>query len=249
MCLIAIAFGVDPCRPLVVAANRDEAYARPTMPSHWWEEAPILAGRDLEKGGTWMGISKSGHFCALTNYRDPAERTEGKKSRGHIVRSFLESDHTADVFLNELDRERNQYPGFNVIAGTAEALHVYSSRSGKKAFPLEPGIHALSNAFLNTPWPKTECIKKQMAQSLGSRENLFRMLQDKRAASDEELPATGVSLEWERLLSPIFIESPHYGTRCSTIVEVNSRQAANWTERTFKRGFPVEEHAFSFNLN
>ena len=249
MCLIAIAFGVDPSRPLVVAANRDEEYARPAISSHWWEDAPILAGRDLEKGGTWMGISKSGRFCALTNYRDPAEQTEGKKSRGHIVRSFLESDRTGDVFLNELDRERNQYPGFNVIAGTAEALHVYSSRSGKKAFPLEPGIHALSNAFLNTPWPKTERLKTQMAQSLGSRESMFRMLQDNQAAADEELPATGVPLEWERLLSPIFIESPHYGTRCSTIIEVNSRQAASWTERTFKRGFPVEERFFSFDFN
>lgn len=248
MCLIAIAHQVNRDKPLIVAANRDEFWERPALPSHWWEEAPILAGRDVERGGTWMGISKTGRFCALTNYRDPGEDGGEKRSRGHIVRSFLESNLETELFLKELDRERNRYPGFNVIAGTAEALWMYSSRSGSRPFRLPPGIHAISNAFLNTPWPKAVRIKKKMAQSMDSKEGLFSMLQDGRAAADEDLPNTGVSLEWERLLSSIFIESARYGTRCSTVLEVNSRKEAVWTERTFTPGQPFEERTFTFDF-
>lgn len=249
MCLMAIAYGMNPDKLLVVAANRDEFYGRPTKPSHWWEEAPILAGRDLEKDGTWMGISKNGRFCALTNYREPGGEGEGKASRGHIVRSFLESDVNTAVFLNDLDREKHRYPGFNVIAGTAEELWVYSSRSGSGPFRLSPGIHAISNAFLNTPWPKTVKIKQKMEEAFARKEALFSMLQDRETAADEELPSTGLTLEWERLLSPIFIESPHYGTRCSTVLEVNSRRQAEWTERTFEPGEPFKEQTFTFDFN
>ncbi|WP_050183496.1 NRDE family protein [Domibacillus robiginosus] len=248
MCLIAIAYQVNRDKPLVVAANRDEFYGRPTLPSHWWEEAPILAGRDLEKGGTWMELSKNGRFCALTNYREPGVEGKEKASRGHIVRSFLESEASAEVFLNNLDREKKRYPGFNVIAGTIEALWVYSSRSGSRPFRLPPGIHAISNAFLNTPWPKTVKIKQGMKESFGRKEEMFSMLQDRERAADEALPDTGVTIEWERLLSPIFIESPHYGTRCSTVLQVNSCRQAQWTERTFKSGKPFKEQSFTLDF-
>ncbi|WP_046173404.1 NRDE family protein [Domibacillus indicus] len=249
MCLIAIAIRQHPEKPLIVAANRDEFYRRPTEPSNWWKESPILAGRDIEKGGTWMGISKSGRFCALTNYRDPGEQSAGRKSRGHIVRAFLESHLDAPAFLEELDREKNRYPGFNLVAGTQDELYAYGSRSGEKAYLLPAGIHAVSNAFMNTPWPKTARVKKKMAGALNSREELFHMLGDRSAAADQALPHTGVPIEWERLLSPVFIESETYGTRSSTILEINEGRSAVWTERIFKPGKPAKEHTFSFQIN
>lgn len=249
MCLIAIAFQVHLDKPLIVAANRDEFYERPTEPSHWWKDAPILAGRDLEKGGTWMGVSENGRFCALTNYRHPDEPSATKESRGHIVRSFLESDLAAEAFLDDLDREKNRYPGFNLVAGTKDELYAYGSRSGDAPFLLPPGIHVVSNAFMNTPWPKTIKAKEKMAAALNSREELFRMLQDGTIAADDALPSTGVSLEWERLLSSVFIESPQYGTRCSTVLEINKNNFAVWTERTFERNKTVKERAFSINFN
>ncbi|OXS80113.1 NRDE family protein [Domibacillus enclensis] len=249
MCLIAIAFQVCADKPLIVAANRDEFYARPTQASHWWKDTPILAGRDEEKGGTWMGITRNGRFCALTNYRDPHERSEGKESRGHIVRSFLESDLTAEAFLKELDREKNRYAGFNLVAGTKDELYAYGSRSNEQAFLLPPGIHAVSNAFMNTPWPKTRKIKEKIAAALHSREQLFNMLHDQTIAPDHELPETGVSIEWERLLSPIFIQSEAYGTRTSTIVELTKNNQATWIEKTVQPGKSKQEKAFSFDFN
>ncbi|WP_046181339.1 NRDE family protein [Domibacillus tundrae] len=249
MCLIAIAFRQHTDKPLIVAANRDEFYHRPTEVSHWWDNVPILAGRDLEKGGTWMGVSKNGRFCALTNYRDPNEQSAGKESRGHIVRAFLESHLTAEVFLNELDREKDRYPGFNLVAGTKDELYAYGSRSGEKPFLLPPGIHVVSNAFINTPWPKTVRAKEKMAAALNSREELFDMLCDYTAADDSELPDTGVSIEWERLLSPIFIKSETYGTRSSTILEISKNHSAVWTERTVESTKPVKEQTFSFKIN
>ncbi len=249
MCLIAIAFQVLPDAPLVVAANRDEFYRRPTEPSHWWEKKTILAGRDLEKGGTWMGVSKNGRFCALTNYRDPSETLKSKESRGHIVQSFLNSGQTAEMFLTKLETEKHRYPGFNIIAGTKNELFVYESRSGKKPFKLFPGIHSVSNAFFNTPWPKTNKAKEKMASCLTSKEKLFAMLGDKEEAPVDQLPATGVPFEWEKLLSPIFIESPEYGTRTSTVMVMKADQTVEWTERTFRSGIFVQERNFSFVSN
>jgi uncharacterized protein with NRDE domain len=255
MCLVNIVFQMVPGMPLILAANRDEFYNRPTALSHWWEDAPtILAGRDLARGGTWMGVSRSGKICALTNYRDPSETNVQKESRGHIVRSFLESEMNAETFLMKLDGEKERYPGFNIVAGTKEALFSYSSRSGKKPVPLAPGIHSVSNAFMNTPWPKTLKAKSELAKWVNDRNHdnpsgLFTLLADETHASDEQLPQTGVSLEWERMLSPTFIKSENYGTRCSTIVLMKQDDSIDWMERTFESGIFQQEQFFSFIKN
>ncbi|MGG3448451.1 NRDE family protein [Domibacillus aminovorans] len=257
MCLVNIAFQIVPGVPLVLAANRDEFYNRPTAPSHWWEDAPhILAGRDLSKGGTWLGVSKSGRICALTNYRDPSEFSVEKESRGHIVRSFLEGEMHARTFLEELDREKERYPGFNVIAGTKEAMYSFSSKSDKPPYELPPGIHSVSNAFMNTPWPKTIKAKKKLAEWADNYEQadysgLFALLADETRALDEQLPQTGVSLEWERMLSPAFIKSENndYGTRSSTVVLIKQDNSIDWVERTFEAGVFEQEQCISFTKN
>ncbi|OMP66092.1 NRDE family protein [Domibacillus epiphyticus] len=247
MCVINIAFQVNPETPLILAANRDEFYDRPTAPSHWWEDAPgILAGRDLSKGGTWLGVSKSGRICALTNYRDPSELNTQKESRGSIVRSFLESQMNAETFLEELDREKDCYPGFNIVAGTKDELFSYSNKSGEKPIQLPPGIHSVSNAFMNTPWPKTVKAKKEMERCYHDRESLFSMLADETQAADEMLPKTGVSLEWERLLSPLFIKSKGYGTRCSTVIMMKTDDTIEWEERIFDTGEFSQQRSFTF---
>ncbi|OLN22501.1 hypothetical protein BTO30_09350 [Domibacillus antri] len=247
MCLVNIAFQLEPELPLVIAANRDEFYHRPTAPSHWWEDAPgILAGRDLEKGGTWLGVSKAGRICALTNYRDPSQFSLKKESRGHIVRSFLEGEMDAWTFLNDLDKEKDRYPGFNIVAGTSETLYSYSSSSGEKPSLLPPGIHSVSNAFMNTPWPKTVKAKREMAACFQDQKALFSLLADETKAPDDVLPNTGVSIEWERMLSPIFIKSREYGTRCSTVIMMKADGTIEWRERTFEAGIFQNEQSFSF---
>lgn len=257
MCLVNIAFQVVPEIPLVLAANRDEFYNRPTAPSHWWEDAPhILAGKDLSKGGTWLGVSKTGRICALTNYRDPSEFSADKESRGHIVRSFLEGEMHTRMFLEELDRGKERYPGFNVVAGTKEAIYSFSSKSGEPPSKLPPGIHSVSNAFMNTPWPKIMKTKKKLAEWVdndeqGDYSGLFDLLADETHAPDEQLPQTGVSLEWERLLSPVFIKSKNknYGTRSSTVVLMKQNDSIEWMERTFEKGVFKQEQIISFFKN
>ncbi|MDQ0216361.1 uncharacterized protein with NRDE domain [Oikeobacillus pervagus] len=252
MCLINLQFKQHPEYKLIIAANRDEFYRRPTKPVHFWEDHPdILAGRDLLQMGTWMGISKTGRFAALTNYRDPNEISEGKKSRGEIIRTFLLSkDHPKD-FLFQLDKEKHHYPGFNVIAGTVDHLFYYGNRYGGIQ-EVQPGTHSLSNAFLNTPWPKVMRAKEHLAnwakETSAHIPTLFQILQDLTIAPDDTLPETGVSLDWERRLSPIFIQSEEYGTRSSTIVLVDHHNHVTWVEQTYEKGKPVDLKQFKFSI-
>ena len=253
MCLINFCFQAHDRYKLVIAANRDESFQRPTQQAHYWKDAPsILAGRDLEKMGTWLGVTKTGRIAALTNFRDPSEKTEGKQSRGDIVRDFLEGSQSPKVFMSELQRQKDQYPGFNLLAGTADELLYYSNRRDEIE-TVTPGIHSLSNAFLNTPWPKTEKGKAYLEECLRHSpathtDCLFSFLQDGKWAADEELPSTGVSLDWERKLSPLFINSEDYGTRSSTVLIIDQMNHVTFTERTYLQGKLVGKEAFQFKI-
>jgi uncharacterized protein with NRDE domain len=237
MCLVLIAWRADPDHPCVVAANRDEFHARPAAVAQWWSDCPqIFAGRDLQAGGTWLGITRSGRFAALTNYRDPARRALKRgvapPSRGILVRSMLESRAPVAQGLAFLREIGAKYDDFNLIFSDGERLGIYESASGTGR-ELEPGIYGLSNHLLDTPWPKVQQAKSRMEQALlgkGGTAPLLALLRDDRPAPDAQLPRTGVSLEWERLLSSAFVRAPDYGTRCSTIIRIDARGRAYFDE-------------------
>lgn len=229
MCLILFAYKAHPKYKLIVAANRDEAYGRPTAPAHFWEEKPdILAGRDLEKMGTWMGVSRSGRFSALTNFRNPAEITVGLRSRGELVAEYLTAGKRGDDYLKKAAASRHDYPGYNLLAGDVNELFYYSN-VGDSLHKIEPGIHGVSNHLLNTDWPKVENGKTGLARIIADDHpemvnQLFTHLENSDPAPDHLLPSTGVPLDWERLLSPMFIKSEGYGTRSSTVILMNEEE-------------------------
>ena len=219
--------------PCLVAANRDEFHARPATRAQWWPDQPrILAGRDLEAGGTWLGITRSGRFAALTNYRDPEQRRRDAPSRGALVTSMLESGASVAEGLAYLRDVGENYNGFNLIFSDGERLGIYESVVGSGR-ELGPGIYGLSNHLLDTPWPKVQHAKSRLEAALSDMTDtapLLALLRDDRPAPDAQLPRTGVSLEWERLLSSAFVRAPDYGTRCSTIIRVERLGRAYFEE-------------------
>ncbi|MEH7305662.1 NRDE family protein [Neobacillus drentensis] len=239
MCLILFAYQVHPVFKLIVAANRDEFYGRPTAPAHYWEDSPgILAGRDLEKMGTWMGVTTTGRFVALTNYRDPEEVAAGKRSRGELVADALKYKGNVKDYLKNLEERKDLYPGYNLLAGDRKELYYYSNK-GQELQKIEPGIYGVSNHLLNTEWPKVQKGKKGMSTIINGEkdelvERLLCILQDADQAPDELLPKTGVSLEWERRLSPLFIKSENYGTRSSTVLMMSDKEI-QYVERVFSK--------------
>lgn len=235
MCLILLAYQVHPEYPLIVAANRDEFHHRPTQPAQWWPEAPqLLAGKDLQADGTWMGISKTGRFAAITNVREPHVTTTASCSRGLLPRRYLEEDLEDQQFARILQQTKNQYHGYNLLFGTSERLFYFSNRQARWQ-PLTPGIYGLSNAQLNTPWPKVETGKFLLEDHIAKvnlhTESLLDILATKTIASDDCLPSTGVSLEWERRLSAIHITGPDYGTRSSTALTIERQQQVNFHKK------------------
>lgn len=254
MCLIIFAWQAHPRYRLVLAANRDEFRDRPAARADFWPETPgLLAGRDLKGGGTWLGVTREGRLAAVTNYRDPRSYREGAPSRGHLVTEFLRGDLSPATFLDGLRHGGEGYNGFNLLAGDREELWYYSNRGGAPA-EVAPGIHGLSNHLLDTPWPKVERGREALARLLaGGREpateELFALLADRAQAPDQFLPDTGVGIERERLLSPLFIDAPGYGTRSSTLLLVGHDGAVTFIERSFDSpGIPREDAAFSFVL-
>jgi len=237
MCLILVAWQVHPDYPLVVAANRDEFYARSTASADFWPESPqVLAGRDLEAGGTWLGITRQGRFAALTNYRDPASHKPQALSRGNLVADFLAGNTPIDAYLDTLDAAA--YNGFNLLLGDGKQLIAFSNVTMQR-HALAPGVYGLSNALLDTPWPKVGAGKTALSGALATLPDetaLFHLLRDATHHPDATLPATGVSLEWERLLSAAFIRSPDYGTRCSTVIKVGADGTASFDEQTWLPG-------------
>jgi uncharacterized protein with NRDE domain len=237
MCLILFAWQAHPDYPLVLAGNRDEFYARPTAPAGFWDDYPrILAGRDLEQGGTWLGIHRSGRLAAVTNYRDGRTTRRGIHSRGGLVSGFLTSDLAPEEYLQEVRRERAAYDGFNLLVGTPDALFSYSNRS-EQLTEVEAGVHGLSNHLLDSPWQKVERGKAAMGRLSDSDpealvDHLFAVLADRVPSPDHTLPDTGIDLERERVLSSAFIATPNYGTRCSTILLIDTAGRVSFTERT-----------------
>lgn len=235
MCLILFGYQVSSRYDLIMAANRDEFYARPTAPMCFWEDSnEILAGKDLEQGGTWFGVTRSGRFAALTNYRDPSSVKSNTPSRGRLVTDFLTSDIPADQYSLELKKQALEYNGFNLLYGTRNDVYCYSNISFE-CIKVRPGIHGLSNRFLDSPWPKVQKGKKELSRIIQagiSKEKLFELLKDTTPPPDRELPHTGVGLEWERILSPLFIDSRGYGTRSSTVMTIDRAGRFEVTERT-----------------
>jgi uncharacterized protein with NRDE domain len=237
MCLILFAWKTHKNFPLILIANRDEFYERPTAPAAFWEDAPgLLAGRDLRAGGTWLGITRKGGLAALTNYRDPATMKDVAPSRGKLVSDFLRGRRTPEAYLHWLSPRSGRYNGFGLLVGNPDELYYFSNRGAQ--IRLLPGIHGISNHLLDTPWPKVERGKQAFRDLLEKKktpplEMMFALLADRSRPPDERLPDTGVGLERERVLSPLFIESPVYGTRSSTVLLIDRRGRVTFVERVF----------------
>jgi len=250
MCLINFQLHDHDQYKFVLAANRDEFYERPTSRVHFWNDNEnILAGRDLMQMGTWLGITKDGRFAALTNYRDLPEETEGKISRGAIVHDFLATDAYPHEFLESIRSKRNDFNGFNILVGHADELYYYSNIQNE-IINVPFGTHSLSNHLLNTPWPKVVKGKTRLEKYLKTHStvhphDLFNMLSDSELAKDDELPDTGIGLDFERQLSPLFIKTTGYGTRSSTVLLVDHNNKVTFIERTYENGEQTDERHFS----
>ncbi len=237
MCLILAAWRAHPQYPLVIAANRDEFFARPTRSAAFWPEAPkLLAGRDLSAGGTWLGITRDGRFAALTNYRDPSREKLTATSRGTLVTGFLQGTATALDYLADVANSSDPYNGFNLLVGDGQTLACYNNIEQQTRI-LEPGIHGLSNHVINTPWRKVTAASRALKSSLQDIPNtdeLFNILRDSTIADDADLPNTGVPIELERRLSAIFVRATAdsaYGTRSSTVLVVGRNNEVFFDEQ------------------
>lgn len=234
MCLITFAWRPGHATPLVLAANRDEFYERPARALGAWHDVPGLhAGRDLEAGGTWLGLGQGGRFAALTNIRDPRHPATGR-TRGELCVGFLGGTQTPEAFMAEAHRRAADYAGFNLLVGDGRELWFLHSR-GPGPRRLEAGLYGLSNADLDTPWPKVRKTKAALAECLDvvRPADLLNLMHDPQPASDATLPDTGVGLETERMLSPVFIASRTYGTRATTALIVRGDGSREVVERGF----------------
>lgn len=261
MCLILFAWQDSRVKAqtghsLIVAANRDEFYNRPAAPAHFWKDAPqILAGKDLQAGGTWLGISTDGKFAALTNWREPLEpQSTGYRSRGELIKTFLDQTGTVnlDEYAQAIESSFDEFRGFSLLLSNQEQLILLSNRGPIRSQILEPGMYSLSNASLDATWPKNvrgkKLFSKAVQNSVFSDESLFEVLKDSHIAEDDELPETGLPKDREQALSPIFIQAGDYGTRCSTVVCRNHQQIT-LAERTFNQSTSdVETQRFKLEL-
>jgi len=253
MCLVALAVDAHPRYALVLAANRDEYHARPAAPASWGRDGEfrgVLAGRDLLAGGTWLGVRRDGRFALVTNVREGKAQDPAARSRGELVPLMLGGGASLDDAMRAIDG--NRYNGFNLIAGDARGFSWISNRGGALR-RVDRGVHGLSNALLDVPWPKVVRTQDRMRDWLrGDGENLeplFAALRDGSQPPDAQLPETGVPLQWERLLSSPFIASERYGTRCSTVLAIGRDGRARFVERTFAPdGAIAQDVAFDFDV-
>ena len=239
MCLIAFSYNSHPDYPLIFISNRDEFYNRRSASAHFWDDEKYLyGGKDLEEGGTWLGITSTGKLAALTNYRDPSHLKNNAPTRGHLVTDFLYGNLTPNDYLDNLIPEADVYNGFNLLIYENQKMYYFSNYEGIIR-QLNPGVYALSNALLDTPWPKVEKLKKNFKamislpfQSL----DFLKLLSDQDEAGDMQLPNTGLTYQQEKTLSSIFIRSTGYGTCCSSIVTVNNHNELIFTEKNYPVG-------------
>ena len=258
MCLILFSYKLHADYRLILAANRDEFYNRPTASLDYWSDHPeVLAGRDLKGNGTWLGITRSGRIAAITNYREPTAHMENAPSRGILIRDFLTGNSSAEHYLKAVSKKSEAYNGFNLIAGDPSGLYYYSNRA-TRVRQLRPGLYGISNHLLNTAWPKIQKGKGLLKGQLSGREKIdiekiWGILADRSLPADKALPDTGVGLQWERILAPLFISSPDYGTRSSSIVLMEYSGQITFMERTFanaaKAAGDGETVTYSFKVN
>ncbi|MEM7540735.1 MAG: NRDE family protein [Pseudomonadota bacterium] len=255
MCLLLIAHRAHKDYALVVAANRDEFHERPTAPARRWDEHPqLLAGRDLESGGTWLGVDSSGRFSTVTNVRSGLSVSSRQRSRGLLITDFLTGALPASQYATSLVQNASSYQGFNILVRDRNDLYWYSNQLDSPQ-ALSAGIYTLSNAMLDTPWAKTELLRERYARAVSGDEppdvaSLLTILRDAKVARDDDLPDTGVGVQMERRLSPIFIEGTGYGTRCSTVVLIRNDGTLTFHERRYDCYANVSgEDQFSFKLS
>lgn len=247
MCLVAFALDAHPRWTVVVAGNRDEAYARPTAPAAWWPDAPVLAGRDLEAGGTWMGVAPGGRWAVVTNVRDlPAHRPRDR-SRGRLPTDFLMGERSPGRYAADVWADREAFNPFNLLVGAgADVAYVSSHADGVQR--VSAGVHGLSNATLDVPWPKTARLAARLEAVLARPDlapaHLWPLLADDAVAPDDALPETGVGLDRERALSAAFIRMPGYGTRTSQVLLLDADGRGVFAERTFVEGEARETRRF-----
>lgn len=237
MCLIVFAWRAHPEYALILAANRDEFHRRPAEPARFWPESPqLLAGRDLTQGGAWCGVTRDGRVAAVTNYRDPSMAEAGKRSRGHLVRDYLQGSMDAPAAATQAELTKAEFSEFNLLLADRATLCYVGSRNAGPHY-IEGGVHGLSNGLLNTAWPKVlharSALELLLANGPVTPEALFDVLGSRRIAPDAELPDTGIGLQMERFLSAPFIVSETYGTRASTVVLVTHAGEVRFVERRF----------------
>lgn len=236
MCVLFLALDQHPRWPVIVATNRDEQYGRATVPAGRWREDPhVIAGRDAQAGGTWFGATDGGRWAALTNVRDLPAHRDTARSRGDLPAAFLRDSASPEAFVREVFNQREAFNPFNLLVGHGADVWVVSTHESAP-YRVSAGVRGLSNATLDVPWPKVERGKRHLSHVLSqgtvSPEALFDFLADAEPAPDEALPETGVGLEWERTLSPIYIASPDYGTRASTVLLLDRSGGGRLIERT-----------------
>lgn len=262
MCITVFRWSPDDDTSLLLAANRDEFFERPTQEMHWWPSGQVLAGRDLRANGAWMGLTRQGRFALITNIRNPAMRKHGAPSRGHIVQQFLESSATPAAFLSDLGHRAQEFEGFNLLCGSLAARQNHRELWFLNSVEAQPkrlaaGIFALSNASLDTSWPKVVRIKQGMRHALAASnletrdQRLLRLLSNNTKAEKRDLPNTGIAREIEYDLSSIFIRRPGYGTRASSLVRVEKHNASV-VELTYAEGDAsdtLKERRFEFSFD
>lgn len=254
MCLISFAWQPHTDCPLIMVANRDEFHRRAALPAHFWEEHPhMLAGKDLEAGGSWLGISRSGRFAALTNYRQIPAPYQGQLSRGMLVSAYLQGETSPENYLQQVAANAALYDGFNLIVGDLNQCWYFSNRSNAAPSELASGVYGLSNHLLNTPWPKVRLARENLIQRLRQSDislaSLAGCLDSTRPAPREELPDTGIGPAWEHMLSAARIISPEYGTRANTRLMLG-RGRIRFREDSYNpAGLVTGSELFSFDIS
>lgn len=261
MCIVAFAWQIIDDLPLCLISNRDEFYHRPSSQLHQWSDSPIIAGQDLQSGGTWMGVTEQGRWAIITNFRDGHDKQTYTTSRGELIQSFLQSDLTPIRFAQQLELTQRDYAGFNVFVGDLEQA-VYMSNRGEAPQVLAKGVFVVSNGLMTEDWQKTLHLRKRFTQEFlpmlqlsnaarivedDLRNSVWDILEDERKVIVDLLPETGISIEMEQLLSSTFIQSPVYGTRCSNFLRIGHSEI-NWIEKTQQGEHAGEVIHFMKNL-
>jgi uncharacterized protein with NRDE domain len=255
MCLLVFAWKTNPDYPMLFAGNRDELHVRPALPAGFWEETPqLIGGRDLQAGGTWLGVTTCGRFAVVTNYRVGLNPKKAARSRGDLTAEFLRGQAPAEIYINEIAGRAGEYGAFSLIVGDRRSLWYLSNHGRPQPREVTPGIHGLSNHLLDTPWPKVTQSVARLAllleQHATSDENLFALLADRTPAPEAQLPETGIGREHERQVSPVFVVNPVYGTRCSSVICLHADGHIRFMERRFDAdGDALETRGFHVSRN